>query len=473
MNKVRSVLYLVIREFDLNVQSILEHWTIADGIREIIANAIDEQALTSTKDIQIIKDDDKWHIIDFGRGIDYKHFTQDENVEKLENYNFVIGKFGVGLKDALATFDRRGIDITISSPHGVFRIRKTSKRDFEDIITLHVTVDTESSLKTDIGTKVTLSGIQDKNMKKALSYFLRFSSLKLLEKTEYGSIYTRTQDEPAKIFVHGVKVAEEDNFMFSYDITSLTAPMRKALNRERTNVGRSAYTDRVKKILLKCTKPQVMEFLSKDLPNLEVGTNRDETNWSEITIHCIKIMSASNDKTVFIAPSDTDTKTRETNIAIHEGYKPIYVPLKIREKLTDVKDIKGNPVTNLDKVIEKYNESFVDKPLDISELSKEEMEVYSYLDEFKKLIPLPPIVKNIKISEELRLSTDSTYGYWDPPTGTIFIRRTQLESLKLFARTYFHELGHAITRAPDSSRLFENGLCNIIGDIIVKIFNQD
>ena len=45
-------------------------------------------------------------------------------------------------------------------------------------------------------------------------------------------------------------MAEEEHFAFSYDITSLTEAMKKALNRERTNVGRSAYSERVKSMLL-------------------------------------------------------------------------------------------------------------------------------------------------------------------------------------------------------------------------------
>src|SRR5206468_228331 len=36
------------REFDLNIERGLENWTIAHAIRELIANALDEAALTGT-----------------------------------------------------------------------------------------------------------------------------------------------------------------------------------------------------------------------------------------------------------------------------------------------------------------------------------------------------------------------------------------------------------------------------------------
>ena len=35
-----------IREFDLNIEKILENWEVYHAIREIIANALDEQILT-------------------------------------------------------------------------------------------------------------------------------------------------------------------------------------------------------------------------------------------------------------------------------------------------------------------------------------------------------------------------------------------------------------------------------------------
>lgn len=39
------------REFDLNIEIVPENWTIAHAIREIIANALDEQKLTDTAGI--------------------------------------------------------------------------------------------------------------------------------------------------------------------------------------------------------------------------------------------------------------------------------------------------------------------------------------------------------------------------------------------------------------------------------------
>jgi DNA gyrase/topoisomerase IV subunit B len=92
------------KKFDLNIEKVLEDWEVFHALREIIANALDETILAGTKkDIYIYKDEfGDWHIRDFGRGLKYIHLTQKENDEKV-NSSQIIGKFGVGLKDALAT----------------------------------------------------------------------------------------------------------------------------------------------------------------------------------------------------------------------------------------------------------------------------------------------------------------------------------------------------------------------------------
>ena len=43
------------RKFDLNIEKILDNWDVYHAIREIIANALDEQVLTRTPDVEIFK----------------------------------------------------------------------------------------------------------------------------------------------------------------------------------------------------------------------------------------------------------------------------------------------------------------------------------------------------------------------------------------------------------------------------------
>jgi hypothetical protein len=46
-----------------------------------------------------------------------------------------------------------------------------------------------------------------------------------LEPTRYGSVLQR-EGKAARIYVNGLRVAEEPNFLFSYNITSLTKALR-------------------------------------------------------------------------------------------------------------------------------------------------------------------------------------------------------------------------------------------------------
>lgn len=285
----------IMRYFDLNIEKVLESWTNADAIREIIANALDEKQLTNTRDISIFKDDNlRWHIVDYGRGIQSKHFTQNENPEK-QNAKNLIGKFGVGLKDALGVLYNNRIVVTIDSKFGHITLQMAQKEGFS-IKTLHAVFD-EPVDSNRIGTEFVFEGLEDEEVEVAKRMFLVFNNEKLLETTRYGQVYLRLPNHPGYIYINGVRVAEEDNFLFSYNITELNAKIKKALNRERSNVGRSAYTDSVKKILLSSESEDVLKMLVEDLDNLLKGTAKDESSWVDVTSYATKIL---NEKGGFI-----------------------------------------------------------------------------------------------------------------------------------------------------------------------------
>ena len=96
--------------FDLNVDKILPEWGVSHALRELIANAIDEQILTHTADIQVEFHEPSTVVIrDFGRGIRKEAFVLCEDEEKMTSKS-VIGRFGFGLKDAVATLFRHNVD---------------------------------------------------------------------------------------------------------------------------------------------------------------------------------------------------------------------------------------------------------------------------------------------------------------------------------------------------------------------------
>src|SRR2546430_817868 len=137
--------------------------------------------------------------------------------------------------------------------------------------------------RTRTGTDIAMLGAKDEDVDAAKGFFLRYSGERLLESTEYGDVLARTSSaSAARIYVKGLFVAEEPNFLFSYNITKLSAALRRALNRERSNVGRGAYTDRVKAILTACTSPEVAAPLTADLAGYSSGRLHDELAWRDV-----------------------------------------------------------------------------------------------------------------------------------------------------------------------------------------------
>src|SRR3989304_105591 len=181
------------RAFDLNIEEVLENWEVEHAIREVIANALDEQILSRTAEIEITKGrQGDWHILDFGRGLRIEHFTLNENQEKLNAPSGVIGKFGVGLKDALATFHRRNVGVLIRSSFGTFRLKRVHKYGFDNIVTLHVEYDdTRNNI---LGTEFILHGVTDSDIAKAKSLFLKFAHENTLETNMYGEILERKEN---------------------------------------------------------------------------------------------------------------------------------------------------------------------------------------------------------------------------------------------------------------------------------------
>ncbi len=460
------------KKFDLNIERILENWETYHAIREIIANALDEQLLTKTKNVEIFKDKNSWIIRDFGRGIKYTHLTQNENQEKLASTN-VIGKFGIGLKDALATFDRRGITVSAKSKHGQVTVGKSPKQGFQDIITLHAII--EDIVDSDfVGTEFELNGVTDKDIDDAKKLFLKFSGEEVIESTKQGQIVKRNKSH-GNIYINGVKVAEEENFLFSYNITALNSSIKKALNRERTNVGRTAYTDSIKKILLSSTQKEVVEMLAKDLTNINAGTAHDELGWIDVQEHSVKILNQKG-KYLFITSFEAIQHPDMIDQARNSGYEIIIIPENLKLKIQDSKDLSGNQIVNIGQFISNYNDSFTFNFIDPEKLNSKEKAVYQHT---QKIIDIfggkPEKVKEIKISSTMRkdlFSGVETLGCWDEKSHSVVIDQKTLKTISDYSGTLIHELIHAKTGYDDVTRSFENALTSVIGHICRQLIDK-
>ncbi len=475
------------RRFDLNIERVLEDWDIHHAVREIIANAVDEQALTGTKDVEISqKGNRRFSIRDYGRGLRYEHLTQNEDEEKASEPGRVIGKFGVGLKDALATFDRHQIGVAIRTRHGDIAMAKSPKHEFEDVITLHATVAPPADPQMD-GTEVVLDGCTGAEIDKAKSLFLRFRGDRVLEKTQYGEILEAKatvggnpvarlsaasgQPEGARIYVNGVTVAEEPNFLFSYNITSMTGSMRKALNRERTHVGRTAYADRVKSILLAGRSLEVARLLTQDLGRYQAGTQHDETKYVEVSTHASRILNAHS-STVFVTPRQLEANVNAIDHARRDGHSVTVVPESVSYKIRGLRDIVGEVIRDLPQYAREFDESFEFEFVSPEDLTAAERRIYDKTERIFNLIGgRPREIRTVRISETMRpdsLGADA-HGAWDSDESLVVIKRSQLADLESYAGTLLHEAAHALSGASDVSRDFESSLTRIIGKICARL----
>lgn len=452
------------RKFDLNIEKILEDWEVYHAIRELVANAIDEETLTGCRETEIFEDrTGAWHIRDYGRGLRYEHLTQKEDEEKVRNPK-MIGKFGVGLKDALATFDRRGVEVRIKSPHMNMALGKSEKHGFNDIVTLHALIWPPSD-RNFLGTEFILKGCAREDVTNAKDLFLRYSGEKPIESTNYGDVLQR-RVQTARIYVNGVRVAEEENFLFSYNITSLTALLRKALNRERTNVGRSAYSDRVKTILLCCKSAVVARSLVKDLKNFQIGNTREELRWTDVALYACRLLN-SVEKILFVSPEEQLASHDAIDRARADGYEVVIVPQEIRIKIRGLKDVSGSPIRDLVQFRQEWNESFQFKFIGEPEMTPAERCIFALTDAIMGLVSgRPAQVKHVKVSESMRLESHSmneAVGLWDNSSRSIIVKRDRLRTLESYAGTLLHEIGHVRSESPDLSRTFEEELTSFIG----------
>lgn len=499
------------KKFDLNIEKILEDWEVHYALRELIANALDEQKLSKTSDIKIFRDDNyQWHIRDFGRGITHEHFTQNENDEKL-NAEGIIGKFGIGLKDALATFDRKSVGVKIISKFGEFTIGKSTKIGFDEITTLHIYI-SDAQDSSFVGTDIVLTNIQENDIQKAKDMFLIFSGEEEIETNAYGTVLNKKTTD-SNIYINGVKVAEEPNFLFSYNITNLSAAIKKALNRERTNVGRTAYSDRIKSILLSCNLWEVASALIEDLESYSYGRKHDELNWIDVQEHAtkiyskvekvvfvtsndiersadiieeaketghklvvipenlrIKVQGASTEKTTLLSIKEIQEKPQLINELKESGHNVIVVPEDVKEKATAIVAASGTTVNDISHYVNQRNQNFEFQFVNPSQLSELEKTIFELNKDVLSIIdsvePKQSNINAILISETMQkdeYSFSPAEGLYQAVEKRIIIKRSVLSDKKRFLSVLIHEIAHAISGASDATRMFESELSSLLG----------
>lgn len=235
------------KTFDLNIVRILDHWRVCNAIRELITNASDETIQSGCKKEIVDYDGITNSVVirDFGSGIKIDHFTLNESKSKLASVK-TTGQFGVGLKDAVAFLHRVGKEVLFRSRHGIMTVCMRPKHGFESIETLHVNLEPPKD-PAFVGTEVIIRNVSPEDFNETREFFLNWSPSPVVFSCKYGQIL----DNSSSIYFCGIRIAQEKDFRYGYNITDVTPSMKKSMNRERDSVGRTAYSSRVTDILTK------------------------------------------------------------------------------------------------------------------------------------------------------------------------------------------------------------------------------
>ena len=453
--------------FDLNSGEVLEHWPPAFAVREIIANALDEHVLTGTALPVIERAGDTWVVRDFGRGLEYRHLTQSENHEKL-NHPGVIGKFGFGLNDALAVLDRHGIRVVIRSAHAVITTRQQPKAGFDDVVTLHGIVEPPDD-PIMVGTEVVLDGVSDDDVAMAKSFFLRYSGDEVLDENRYGQVIAKPERGGlGAIYVKGLRVADEPRFLFSYNVTAPDAKLSRALNRERSNVGRTAYSDRIKEILKASTALAVVGPLADDIANFDKGdAMHDELRWKDVAIYACRALQSSR-PSLFVTASEVADSNVE--YARTDGFGVVVVPNDIARALRKTTDLDGAPMVTLWEYRRQRAESFEFDFVSVDELSAAERGLFDAAPRIADLVGFELATVELRISNTMRPSSIAAneVGLWNPSEQSITIKRSQLEDAISFYGTLLHEIAHAVSGEADRTLEFEGALTDLLGAVAAQ-----
>lgn len=112
--------------------------------------------------------------------------------------------------------------------------------------TIQITVD--ETKKIDKGTDILISKISRSDYEKAIAIFLELrTGYQKLASSKKGDIYR--SENGSEIFLNGMKIGTDENFLFSYDIKEPNKKLQKSLNRERKTLSRDSYRDNIISIL--------------------------------------------------------------------------------------------------------------------------------------------------------------------------------------------------------------------------------
>ncbi len=151
--------------------------------------------------------------------------------------------------------------------------------------------------------------------------------------------------------------------------------MKKKLNRERLNVGRTTYAERVRSILKSASSNSVQRILIDQVRKRATGEQCDEMAWIEISQMALNLMYARA-PVAYLTEHELQSRPDVLDNIRSDGYEPIVISEQQKEKLVAQILAGGPQVRTLETYVQEYNTSFEYKFVDYANLTSEEQRVY-------------------------------------------------------------------------------------------------
>jgi len=426
------------------------HWSVKDGIREIVANALDTHS-----EISVNLRDNTLKVRNSIGSLTRKNFVMGGTEKEGKD---TIGQFGEGLKVGAMVLCRNGRKVSGRTGDFTFEFFMRYSEKWESEI-LNIQIQHTNHQE---GTEVCVSPVTQQEMDEIKSIFLFMQGRKPVKSSVVdnieGEIYSKGHGE---IFCHGIKIS--DDYFAGTELSFNLFGLK--LNRDRTIFSEWEINNKLGPIITsidedKDTIKQLFTMLMKH-PKAATIWNlikpRNTQIWDEIIRESYEKKKGAQ---FAIAKSDIEIRTlREW------GFNPIPCSNDYMANFL----VKSFGILTPDKALGNAAEYVISKNLTTKELetlNKSKSYALSILEKAYGYWEIKEI-KNTKIWVfESRLNETDESNVGVAKGDTIGIRRSQFKKSKSLIGTLIHEYIHIISGAEDNSRHFEDELQKVLEALI-------
>jgi hypothetical protein len=360
-------------KLDLNIEKVLEDWSVVDALREFVSNALDEHTICKINTLPKIElDENVLSITDNGRGIKLGDFVIKANDEK--KLDTTIGQYGYGLKDAIAYLESNKHTVTIDTKGYLFRFSIDDKHGTKGIKSYHCFY---SNSNRQSGTKISVTNITTEDYDCLIALFLQYQKITPIFECNYGDVYIPDKSSGPVIYVQGLLVDHQSEFEFSYNIKIKDSKLRKAMNRERKSLSKSAYSDRVK-FLLKKADGALLDRMISLYENQDKIKLKADLSYSEVKVYIEAKMKLAGKEIVNVTKKDL-VKHHDviSNIELRGGKINIIPKDELDEMKSNLIEVNGkmSQIADIEK-LSKNRKTHIDDTIEFEGLDQSEQNNY-------------------------------------------------------------------------------------------------